>query len=818
MKDNTLNEIKYDLKEDAEKSIEEQQAKPKASQDTLDAKEEDLRKREEELKSREESVSAREVEVAKREKKVLDAERRQKDDLDKERLEREKALAEEISKERATALEEISNMMSLELEQRRDSAKDEAKGIVDRAKDEAARIREEAVAEAQEYRKRINAEADAEAAEKKSKVATELKALQEKEKKCDEKLASAEELEKDAERQRRRNEKREESIASRESDLDSLVEERWADRKKGYEAQIKEKDKLLGELRATASAEREKVAAMENFKASFGEEPVIIQKRMSDLQGKVDRLEDELAKRPSQAVETERDELKINNERLEKENAELLRENSEMRNSQNRVDVLEVENKGLNDKNGYLQNQVEELKAQVKRLSTAESRTADRNDRIKEIKSGYKGGFELTAERYEGDEVEWLDGIGRNCKDYGISFPQRILYAFHTALKISDWSTITVLAGVSGTGKSELPKLYAAFGGMNFISVPVQPSWDSQESMLGFFNSIDNRFEPEPLLKYLVQCTEDEDKKNNSPSKYMSIVLLDEMNLAHVEHYFAEFLSKLETRRGTNKNVPSVEVKLGAGIEPYELPLKRNVLWTGTMNQDETTKSLSDKVLDRGLVIYFPRPHTLNDRFQLPNLANRIKDRKMLTESKWNEWIIRTLDSVENNPQLLAELDGYKKIVEGINDTLEKVGKALGHRVWQSIMFYILNYPTVSETLRNGGSQNDKKWDFKGVEVSEELKKNMRTAFEDQIVQKIMPKLRGVETRGKSREHLQAIKDLLKDNKNEEFGKLKEDFDIACEQGYGQFIWSSAKYIEADDTKPNKQAAADDKSDSSEAQ
>lgn len=67
----------------------------------------------------------------------------------------------------------------------------------------------------------------------------------------------------------------------------------------------------------------------------------------------------------------------------------------------------------------------------------------------------------------------------------GLHFSNRILCAFHTALKIVEWSPLTVLAGVSGTGKSELPKLYSRFGGINFINVPVQPNWDSQESMLG---------------------------------------------------------------------------------------------------------------------------------------------------------------------------------------------------------------------------------------------------------------------------------------------------------------------------------------------
>ena len=72
----------------------------------------------------------------------------------------------------------------------------------------------------------------------------------------------------------------------------------------------------------------------------------------------------------------------------------------------------------------------------------------------------------------------------------------------------------------------------------------------------------------------------------------------------------------------------------------------------------------------------------------------------------------------------------------------------------------------------------------------------MRTAFEDQLVQKVMPKLRGIETRGKGRQSLQNIEDLLAD---EGFNNLKDDFEIACEQGYGQFVWSSAKYLGDDE-------------------
>lgn len=800
-------------------NISEQMIKLQAEKSVIDAGKAELKKREEELNVREKTVSEREVNVIKRESRIAEVERTQEDDLAKEKLAKKVALDEELSKERAAALGKISEMISArreelentftrEVEQRRIQAGIDAEGIRMRAQEDADRIRSEAEKEARERRERLNASTDADIVEKNRAVDARYDELQRKISEYDTKLREleeaqekAKELRENAERQKRRNERREESIESREADLDSLIEQRWGDKVKEFKAVIAEKDKALEELRSRASELSRFVDAIENFKASIGDEPAIIQDRISRLQKERDRLEAELANRAPQDTQKELDDLKRDYEELKVKNEALRQENSGMKKSQEGLDAVVVEKRRVEALNSELKSQVEELTGQVaryedriKRLCAVETRTADRDARIAEIRSGYTEGFKITSAIYEGEEVKWLDNIGRQCIRYGISFPQRILYAFHTALKISDWSTIAVLAGVSGTGKSELPKLYAAFGGMNFISVPVQPSWDSQESMLGFFNSIDNRFEPEPLLKYLAQCTED-----NRYNPYMSIVLLDEMNLAHVEHYFAEFLSKLETRRGTAKNVPSVEVKLGAGVEPYELQLKRTILWTGTMNQDETTKSLSDKVLDRGLVIYFPRPHTLISRTTLKNLAAMIKDRQMLTESRWTGWIIRNLiTGTKADSPLLSELDEYRKIVEDINDILEKVGRALGHRVWQSIMNYILNYPTVSEELRRHGQRDEEKrtWNFDAVEVTEELKSNMRTAFEDQIVQKIMPKLRGIETRGKGRDHLQEIEDLLE---SKGFEKLKDDFEIACTQGYGQFIWSSAKYIETDD-------------------
>lgn len=564
------------------------------------------------------------------------------------------------------------------------------------------------------------------------------------------------------------------------------VEEEFSDTIGRHQEEVETKKREMEELRAQLKALTREQETVKSFQEVYGEDPSVLRQTLITQSSTIDHLRDRLAN-CSDRAETERlsaenRQLQEKADRLEEENRNLTEEQKNSAGIENKYLALEAQYRGLQATNETLNNLLEEKQQELVRLSTPKMRLIDRDERIASLRKGYLEdakalkGAELPN---DSDEIRWLEGIRKKCSDYGISFPGRILYAFHTALKINEWSTITVLAGVSGTGKSELPRLYAAFGGLNFINVAVQPNWDSQESMLGFFNSIDNRFEPEPLLRFLVQCTEDEKYR-----EFMSIVLLDEMNLAYVELYFAEFLSKLETRRGQNKNeVPKVEVKLGAGVEPYELPLTRTVLWTGTMNQDETTKSLSDKVLDRGLVIHFPRPKTLQSRKNMNIITNYIGDRPMLKKTTWAAW---TTHEINFSGEQMDELNRYKKIVEDINDCLEGVGRALGHRVWQSIEYYIANYPTVCRAKREAGE-----------EATGELKAAMKVAFEDQIVQKIMPKLRGIETRGRGRQSLQEIEDLLE---KEGFENLKDDFEIACEQGYGQFIWSSAKYLSEDES------------------
>ena len=594
-------------------------------------------------------------------------------------------------------------------------------------------------------------------------------------------------------------------LQERAENIDELVQERINEQMIVEQMELENKKTQLDEAYERLQAMAKQQSSIEEFKATFGDAPEVLKQRVRDLEKENRKYEEQLHnlidRNKVEILEKERDSLK-------EEYLNLLDSYNVMASKNESYSVLEHEKRSLEERVRELEydkqsveNRKKNLEERLKRYEIDEGASSDRESRIATIKVGVLGRhenkeFNVVDNKGMGeekdtrsidniDEITWLNGVHEACKTYGVEFDKRIFYAFHTAMKIQDWSTITVLAGISGTGKSELPKLYAAFGGFNFCSVAVQPNWDSQESMLGFFNSIDNKFEPEDVLRFLVQCTEEDPNSESGVnySDYMSIILLDEMNLAHVEYYFAEFLSKLETRRSQDKyDLPSVSVKLGAGIAPYRLNMSRTILWTGTMNQDETTKSLSDKVLDRGIVINFPRPTKLVGREKLrtiPQLIRNMDRPKMHKDTFLRDWVVRDL-SILNEWQR-KELESYKVIVESINAQLDGVGKALGHRVWQSIEFYIVNYPTVRAL--QGSSESS----------AVELRKEMKVAFEDQIVQKIMPKLRGIDTRDKKGRHsLDTIERILIENG---FKSLQEDFQSAREQGYGQFMWNSARYL-----------------------
>lgn len=593
----------------------------------------------------------------------------------------------------------------------------------------------------------------------------------------------------------RKEQRLEQQWQRRHEQLQDEVEERLGERRKSLESTEAVFKAENIRLREALDIQTGLVGAFEQLKQQLGgKDPAEILRALNSQTDELKRLREELATRPTEemrerytALELEAKNQKIRAEELERQLANNEADIAEIGCLRRQSSELNAENKSLAQRASIFEDAASEAQAELNRLRAAYERPVEVEARYKEIRLPH-----ISAEKAEQpikssdiDEMTWLTGIANASDTYGLHFNPRILKAFHTALKTAEWSPLTVLAGVSGTGKSELPRLYSHFGGIYFEPLSVQPNWDSQESMLGFFNSIDNKFDAQPVLRFLAQSQQPWSNDYPGLQDAVCLILLDEMNLAHPELYFAEFLSKFELRRGRKGNdVPFIPVKIGAGMKPYELSLGRNVLWTGTMNQDETTKSLSDKVLDRSIIINFPRPTELKRRLKLASLDERNRG-PILHKAAWQSWLAQSSAFSDE------EVKPFKDFIEKMNASLSVTGRALGHRVWQSIEYYMANYPDV----RVARQKKDK--------VA--LATAMHIAFEDQLVQKVMPKLRGIDTRGKSKtECLDKIRGQIVNGICSTPFNLIEDFDLACDLGYGQFIWQSANYLNASDTEFNR--------------
>lgn len=184
-------------------------------------------------------------------------------------------------------------------------------------------------------------------------------------------------------------------------------------------------------------------------------------------------------------------------------------------------------------------------------------------------------------------------------------YPGGEVRRFHAALNFLQHKHFVILAGLSGTGKTQLALKYArAVHGLKtmreldpFLFVcPVRPEWTDPTGLTGYFDVLSNRYMVPPFLEAVLLATAHRD----SPV----FVVLDEMNLARVEYYFSDVLSAVETGEALQLHSSGVPLEGSTGTTvPAVLPLPENLFIIGTINIDETTNSVSDKVLDRAMVI-----------------------------------------------------------------------------------------------------------------------------------------------------------------------------------------------------------------------
>ena len=242
----------------------------------------------------------------------------------------------------------------------------------------------------------------------------------------------------------------------------------------------------------------------------------------------------------------------------------------------------------------------------------------------------------------------------------------RDIRAFISGMAVSQ---ILILQGMSGTGKTSLAHAMGSFLQNTSTVIPVQPMWKERTDLLGYYNEFTKRFNETLLLEKMYEANYSED---------IYVTVLDEMNIARVEYYFAEFLSLLELPDPNERYIDVVSdiwsndpLQLRNG----RLKLPYNMWFIGTANNDDSTFAISDKVYDRAMVLNldekcerFTAPKTKNIHMSAENFRNLVKE------------ALKEYEITGRNLKRLEALDKY--LIEHFHITF-------GNRIMKQIRQYI---------------------------------------------------------------------------------------------------------------------------------
>lgn len=308
-----------------------------------------------------------------------------------------------------------------------------------------------------------------------------------------------------------------------------------------------------------------------------------------------------------------------------------------------------------------------------------------------------------------------IRSVYRYIKSKGFIYTYEDLCNFYLSLKTKPF---LILAGISGTGKSKLVRLFAEAVDARYSLISVKPDWNDSTELFGYKN-INDEFIPGQLTRIIQEAS----KPENLDRPYF--VCLDEMNLARVEYYLSEYLSIIESRYFDENNRLLTDRIFPKGYLPEDNPyanlrIPENLYIIGTVNMDDTTFAFSRKVLDRVNTIEFSDVRLDILEFDLEDDVEKVK----LDNSWFKADYLTIKDAIKIDKEYVHKIN--KEIME-INNILAMGNKHFGYRVRDEIVFYML------ENKRYG--------------LLEE-----HVAFDYQIMQKILPTITGSD---------RVIKDIL---------------------------------------------------------
>ncbi|MEO2261725.1 AAA family ATPase [Dorea sp. YH-dor228] len=280
-----------------------------------------------------------------------------------------------------------------------------------------------------------------------------------------------------------------------------------------------------------------------------------------------------------------------------------------------------------------------------------------------------------------------------------------------------------ILTGNSGTGKTRISKQFAEYlevidinGEKNWLIVPVGADWTDNARVLGFYNPLaDNgvgKYEKTGIIKLI-------ERANDNP-EIPYFLILDEMNLSHVERYFSDFLSHMETPDNPFE-IDGYRNKDDEDESTGKLPYPENLFVIGTVNIDETTYMFSPKVLDRANVVEF-KP----DKDDVLNMFSSASQEIKITPAKSgvSEAFLRLAKEIRSGKSRVDEwqMAEVRNVFTAIYDITEKNGYEFAYRTVREIKQYI-----------------SAAYELSGQWADAEIYR----AIDEQLLQKVLPKIHG---------------------------------------------------------------------------
>ena len=256
-----------------------------------------------------------------------------------------------------------------------------------------------------------------------------------------------------------------------------------------------------------------------------------------------------------------------------------------------------------------------------------------------------------------------LETIRSRIEAEGLVVDVRTLRRFHLSLRSRGF---VILSGISGTGKTWLAQAYARAVGGRELLAPVAPNWTTNEDLLGYLNPMSGTYHDTPFSNFLREAAlEWKSAVAAEREPIPHYLVLDEMNLARVEYYFATFLSALEVRQ--RDETTSVQL----GDETVALP--PNLRFVGTVNVDETTHGFADKVYDRAQLVELEAPRQALHRH--------------LADSPLTETLLAAWDALhEVAPFAFRVIDDIRNYVDAAAALGVEVEEALDEQMLQKLL------------------------------------------------------------------------------------------------------------------------------------